>query len=118
MMLGISEILAGAAFGAAHPAEYNQRHWCGTACCVLGHARRLAGEDQPNTGPREGELDLPGARGRMIESMLMWTHDDTAALISHVGEDGVLVVPAGGIGAFGEGATVVARALVGEGAAR
>ena len=28
----------------AHPETYDQNRWCGTVCCLAGHAQRLAGK--------------------------------------------------------------------------
>lgn len=124
-----TDLLAGAAYAVAHPEEYDQSNWCGTACCVLGHARRLAGSDVIDSGPLPDEINISTPRARMLANMLLWTHSDTAVLMPHVHDDGTLVVPAGGIGSFGSGVVVhkdaqiygadtqiAAGAIIGEGA--
>ena len=48
---------------AEHPEEHQQQSWCGTACCVLGHARRMAGLPEVNAGPGYDEIeDTPRAQ--------------------------------------------------------
>ena len=115
-------LLAAAKFAVDNPEKYDQVSWCGTACCVLGHARALAGSDQLQGGPRRGELNLPlTQRGRMLESMLFWTHKSTALLMPHVREDGSILVPEGipDIAAkakIGPRVTIEARVIIGIGA--
>ena len=92
-------LLAAAKFAVDNPEKYDQVSWCGTACCVLGHARALAGSDQPNLSPRPGELNLPlTRRGKKLESMLYWNHPSTALLMLHIREDGSILVPEGAPG--------------------
>lgn len=113
----IDTILEAAAYAVQHPEEYNQRTWCGTACCVLGNARRIVGSEAINKGPEEGEIEHDGSpRSLMLISMLYWTHADTAALMPHVRDDGSILVPDGGIGALGEGAYIGQDAYIGDGA--
>ena len=112
-------LLAAAKFAVDNPEKYDQAWWCGTACCVLGHARALAGSDQPDQGPRPGELNLPlTQRGRMLERMLFWSHKSTALLMPHVREDGSILVPEGipDIAAkaiIDAGAIIEARVIIG-----
>jgi len=114
--LTVEDILAGAAYAVDHPEKYDQGRWCGTACCVLGHARALVGSDQLDRGLRDDEFSPTNKKESMIRDMLPWTHEDTAALLPHVGDDGVLRVPAEGIGLFGAGAHVGQGAIVERGA--
>jgi len=100
------DILAAAAYAAQHPEAYDQAMWCGTACCVLGHARRMAGSEQVQGGPRPGEISMATPRERALARMLFWRHADTAQLMPHIEEDGVCRVPDGGVGAFGGGAVI------------
>ena len=105
-------LLAAAKFAVDNPEKYDQKEWCGTACCILGHARALAGSDQPQGGPRRGELNLPlTQRGRMLESMLFWTHKSTAMLMPHVREDGSILVPEG-VPDIAAGAIIAAGAVI------
>jgi hypothetical protein len=39
----IDEAIRRAEAGGAGGVGYDQSRWCGTACCVLGHARIVAG---------------------------------------------------------------------------
>jgi hypothetical protein len=114
--LTVEDILAGARYSVEHPKTYDQKIWCGTSCCVLGRARELAGSDAIEQGLQEGEIIDSTPRGRMLQSMLYWGHGDTAALMPHVGDDGVLRLPAGGIGSFGAGARIGVGARIGDGA--
>ena len=49
--------------------KYDQSRWCGTACCVLGFARILAGHPELNRGPRDGEIEDTPACRRLTELM-------------------------------------------------
>ena len=113
--LTTADILAGAAYAVAHPEQYDQRKWCGTAQCVLGHARTQAGSDQPGEGLREDEYTDGSPRGLALRSMLVWAHEDTAALMRFVGKDGILRVPAGGVGKFGDSVRVGVGCWIGAG---
>lgn len=37
-----------------HPEEWNQLSWCGTACCLAGHANKMFPPPNPNVGIIDG----------------------------------------------------------------
>ena len=56
----IDKAIAAAEEGHINGLTYNQSSWCGTACCVLGFARHIAGLPDKNDGPQDEEfMDSP-----------------------------------------------------------
>ena len=56
----IDKAIAAAEEGHINGLTYNQSSWCGTACCVLGFARHIAGLPEKNDGPQDEEfMDSP-----------------------------------------------------------
>jgi len=53
----LREAIVAAETGHLNGHEYDQSTWCGTACCVLGFARIIAGLDKADEGPRPGEIE-------------------------------------------------------------
>lgn len=86
-VLAAEHFLAAIAYIKKHPEEYNQSAWCGTACCVLGHARRIAGSGRLKGGVREGEIaDCPKAQ--RIAKLTVYTSPDVLKVMEGVGMDG------------------------------
>lgn len=82
--------MAKAGGGMGH--EYNQRSWCGTACCVLGFARLVAGLPERNQGPQPGEIvDTP--KGRMIAALMMSANANILDVMERIQPDGTLDRP-------------------------
>ena len=52
----IDEAIAAAEEGHINGLTYSQSSWCGTACCVLGFARHIAGLPEKNEGPQDDEF--------------------------------------------------------------
>ena len=52
----IDEAIAAAEEGHINGLTYSQSSWCGTACCVLGFARHIAGLPEKNNGPEDDEF--------------------------------------------------------------
>ena len=56
----IVKAIAAAEEGHIDGLTYSQSSWCGTACCVLGFARHIAGLPEKNDGPQDEEfMDSP-----------------------------------------------------------
>ena len=54
--LGLQRLKEVVTYIETHPEEWDQTHWCGTACCLAGHAQRMAGRKQNTWGcPRDAE---------------------------------------------------------------
>ena len=71
---------------------YNQAHWCGTHCCVLGFARLVAGLPEQNQGPQPGEIvDTP--KGRLIAALMRSGDAAILDLMERVQPDGTLDRP-------------------------
>lgn len=115
--LTVTDLRAGALHALEHPETYDQRRWCGTTCCVLGHARALAGSDQPNEGPRPGEIERTVV-GRAMASLLSSAHAGVAHLIAHGTWDAETgsVTAAAGCPGIGKGAVIGQYAEIGAGA--
>ena len=52
----IDKAIAAAEEGHIDGLTYSQSSWCGTACCVLGFARHIAGLPDKNDGPQDEEF--------------------------------------------------------------
>ena len=71
---------------------YDQKSWCGTACCVLGFARLVAGLPKRNVGPRPGEIvDTP--RARLIAALMYCSEESILDVMERVQPDGTLDRP-------------------------
>ena len=82
--------MAKAGGGMGH--EYNQRSWCGTACCVLGFARLVAGLPEQDHGPEPGEIvDTP--KGRMIAVLMQCSDAAILDVMERIQPDGTLDRP-------------------------
>src|SRR5579885_1958403 len=66
---------------------YDQSEWCGTACCVLGFARHLAGLPESRGGPQPGEIeDTP--RAQTIARLMCCGSPDILRVMRAVRPDG------------------------------
>ena len=82
--------MAKAGGGMGH--RYDQRSWCGTACCVLGFARLVAGLPEQNKGPQPGEIvDTP--RARLIAALMYCGEESILDVMVRVQPDGTLDRP-------------------------
>jgi hypothetical protein len=65
----------------AHPETYNQREWCGTTCCIAGHALALSYAVQPREvlASAMNKLDL-GAYAFSMHSARVWAMHAIPAL--------------------------------------
>ena len=52
----LDEAIEAAEAGHINGLTYDQSSWCGTACCVLGFARHIAGLPEQNIGPQDSEF--------------------------------------------------------------
>lgn len=105
-MVTLEHILQAAKHAVDHPEEYDQSRWCGTACCVAGHARRIVNLPEVYGPLSACEFNAQTLQERMLQAMMVWLHSDTAKLMLLVDKDGVIRIPKGGVGAFGEGTTI------------
>jgi hypothetical protein len=62
-----------ATFIETHPRQYNQGNWCGTACCIAGHALVLGGmvsrKDIVDAGPDSyyvGDLEVQDTAAELL----------------------------------------------------
>jgi uncharacterized protein YjbI with pentapeptide repeats len=65
----LDQAIEAAEAGHLNGLTYNQSNWCGTACCVLGFARHIAGIEEIDAGPQEGEIENT-PRARAIERLM------------------------------------------------
>ena len=73
----IDKAIAAAEEGHINGLTYNQSSWCGTACCVLGFARHIAGLPDKNDGPQDEEfMDSP-----RIMAIRQLMHSPTPAIL-------------------------------------
>ena len=85
----IDQAIVAAKAGAVNGLTYDQGSWCGTACCVLGFARYIAGEPEVNSGPRPGEIvDTP--RGRALSVLMRCGEPSVLLVMERVGADGLI----------------------------
>jgi len=67
--------------------KYDQVHWCGTSCCVLGFARIRAGMPELDAGPQPGEIeDTP--RARMLAALMYHARASVLDAMEAVQPDG------------------------------
>lgn len=68
---------------------YDQASWCGTARCVLGHARIIAGVPEMDAGPMPGEIeDTP--EGRTLARLMPCFSPDVLRVMRAVRSDGLI----------------------------
>lgn len=68
---------------------YNQSKWCGSARCVLGHARIIAGVAEIDDGPQSGEIEDSPA-GRVLARLMGCVRPDILRAMRAVGDDGII----------------------------
>lgn len=61
----------------AHPTKYDQHNFCGTACCIAGHAAILSGAMTSKAVTKDEFLDTVRAVGRAVLQL----DEDQAALL-------------------------------------
>ena len=83
----IDEALAICEAGGRDRIGYDQAAWCGTAMCVLGWARKIAGAKGRHTGPRDGEIDTT-PRAQAIARLMRGYSPGVLRVMRAVGPDG------------------------------
>ena len=83
----IDQAIAAAEAGHINGLTYNQSSWCGTACCVLGFARHIAGLPSRGTGPLDEEF-AKSRRITTLRSLMRCPSPAILAIMRKVGTDG------------------------------
>ena len=83
----IDEALAICEAGGRDGIGYDQAAWCGTAMCVLGWARKIAGAKGRHTGPRDGEIDTT-PRAQTLARLMDYPRPDVLRVMRAVRPDG------------------------------
>ena len=87
----IDEAIKVAKAGGTTEHRYDQRRWCGTACCVLGHARIIAGLPERDEGPTPNEIeDTP--RAQRIAQLMLCPSPTILRVMEAVQADGRIVL--------------------------
>ena len=86
----LDRAIAAAKLGHVNGLTYDQSSWCGTACCVLGFARYLAGLKEVNRGPGDDEF-AESPRIRTIRTLMRCGSPAILMIMERVTPDGKIV---------------------------
>ena len=87
----LDRAIAAAKLGHVNGLTYDQSSWCGTACCVLGFARYLAGLEEVNRGPGDDEF-AESPRIRSIRTLMRCGSPAILMIMERVTPDGKIVL--------------------------
>ena len=87
----LDQAIAAAKLGHVNGLTYDQSSWCGTACCVLGFARYLAGLEEVNRGPEDDEF-AESPRIRTIRTLMRCGSPAILMIMERVTPDGKIVL--------------------------
>ena len=87
----LDRAIAAAKLGHVNGLTYDQSSWCGTACCVLGFARYLAGLEEVNRGPGDDEF-AESPRIRTIRTLMRCGSPAILMIMERVTPDGKIVL--------------------------
>ena len=83
----LDEAIEAAEAGHINGLTYDQSSWCGTACCVLGFARHIAGLPEQNIGPQDSEFSK-SPKISTLKKLMKCSSPDILRVMKSVTEDG------------------------------
>ena len=83
----LDEAIEAAEAGHINGLTYDQSSWCGTACCVLGFARHIAGLPEQYIGPQDSEFS-ESPKISTLRKLMGCSSPDILRVMKSVTEDG------------------------------